>query len=188
MIFCPCLLNISIGRDIHQLTFLLRDSWGGNSKTCLIATISPSAVSIGETISTLNFAQRAKLIKNTAVLNEDTCGSIAALQAEILRLRSLLQNNTKVMTSSEPELSIISDDAYISFMRKRASKAEQKACLLEHEITEKTEVIQTLKRKLDEAVMVRKFKERRIEYFEKTNGSKCSSFSIPAPTLQTIFL
>eukprot|EP00978_Attheya_sp_CCMP212_P009072 scaffold21367_cov55-Attheya_sp.AAC.1 len=58
-----------------KLTFLLRDSWGGNSKTCLVATVSPSATSLGETLSTLKFAQRAKLIKNTAILNEDTCGT-----------------------------------------------------------------------------------------------------------------
>ena len=70
-----------------KLTFLLRDSWGGNSKTCLVATVDPSASSAAETVSTLRFAQRAKLIRNTAVLNEDACGTVAALQAEIARLR-----------------------------------------------------------------------------------------------------
>jgi len=72
-----------------KLTFLLRDSFGGNSKTCLVATVSPSVTSLSETISTLTFAQRAKMITNTAVLNENTCGSVTALQAEIARLSAV---------------------------------------------------------------------------------------------------
>jgi kinesin family protein 15 len=57
-----------------KLTFLLKDSLGGNSKTTIIATISPSGFSFGETLSTLMFAQNAKLIQNTVVVNEDTAG------------------------------------------------------------------------------------------------------------------
>ena len=59
-----------------KLTFLLKDSVGGNSKTMLIANISPSASCAGETLSTLNFAKRAKQIKNKAVINEDTTGTV----------------------------------------------------------------------------------------------------------------
>ena len=47
-----------------KLTFLLKDSLGGNSKTFLIANISPSSAWQGETLSTLRFAQCVKLIKN----------------------------------------------------------------------------------------------------------------------------
>lgn len=47
-----------------KLTFLLRDSLGGNSKTCLIANVSPASSSFSETLSTLKFAQRAKMIQN----------------------------------------------------------------------------------------------------------------------------
>lgn len=132
---------------------------------------------MGETLSTLNFAHRAKLIKNTAILNEDTCGSIAALQAEILRLRSLMQNNN-LSASTGLELSertTTSEDGRISLFKRRASTAEQRASLLENEIHEQKEVIHTLKRKLDEAVMVRRFKERRLEYFQKKNDGKLLS-------------
>lgn len=73
-----------------KLTFLLKTSFGGNSKTCLVATVTPSMQSLTETISTLKFAQRAKLIRNNAILNEDTCGSVAVLQAKIVRLKSEL--------------------------------------------------------------------------------------------------
>ena len=47
-----------------KLTRLLRDSLGGKTKTCVIATISPSASCLDETLSTLDYAQRAKYIKN----------------------------------------------------------------------------------------------------------------------------
>ncbi|CAN8316834.1 unnamed protein product [Cochlearia groenlandica] len=47
-----------------KLTRLLRDSLGGKTKTCIIATISPSAHSLEETLSTLDYAYRAKNIKN----------------------------------------------------------------------------------------------------------------------------
>jgi septal ring factor EnvC (AmiA/AmiB activator) len=126
---------------------------------------------MSETLSTLSFAQRAKLIKNTAILNEDTCGSIAALQAEVLRLRSLLQNSksSASMASELTEDTNSTEDGFISSFRRQADRAEQRASLLENEITEQKEVIHTLKRKLDEAVMARKFKERRIEYFQKKN-------------------
>jgi hypothetical protein len=53
-----------------KLTFLLKDSLGGNSKTCVIANVSPLYEHMGETISTLCFAQRAKQIKNQLTLNE----------------------------------------------------------------------------------------------------------------------
>lgn len=47
-----------------KLTRILRDSLGGKTKTCIIATISPSAYCLEETISTLDYASRAKNIKN----------------------------------------------------------------------------------------------------------------------------
>jgi kinesin family protein 15 len=76
-----------------KLTFMLRDSLGGNSKTVMIASVSPASVAFQETLSTLKFAQRAKLIKNQAVVNEETGGSLEGLKAEVQRLkRELLQS------------------------------------------------------------------------------------------------
>ncbi|EKX45559.1 hypothetical protein GUITHDRAFT_55963, partial [Guillardia theta CCMP2712] len=71
------LADISDGKARHvhyrdsKLTFLLKDSLGGNSKTAIITNISPADSNFGETISSLKFAQRAKLIKTRAILNED---------------------------------------------------------------------------------------------------------------------
>ncbi|CAM9386775.1 unnamed protein product, partial [Sphacelaria rigidula] len=81
-------------RHIHyrdsKLTFLLRDSLGGNSKTMLVAAISPADQNFGETLSTLKFAQRAKMIKNQAIKNEDTSGSYDSLRREVAALRQKL--------------------------------------------------------------------------------------------------
>ena len=53
------------------LTQLLKNSLGGNAKTIMIAAISPASVNFAETLSTLRYADRAKQIKNKAVVNED---------------------------------------------------------------------------------------------------------------------
>ncbi|CAN0014004.1 unnamed protein product, partial [Ectocarpus sp. 13 AM-2016] len=90
------LVEKSTGRFRHvhyrdsKLTFLLRDSLGGNSKTMLVAALSPADQNFGETLSTLKFAQRAKMIKNQAVKNEDTSGSFDALRREVTTLRQKL--------------------------------------------------------------------------------------------------
>lgn len=47
-----------------KLTRLLRDSLGGRTKTCIIATVSPAVHCLEETLSTLDYAHRAKNIKN----------------------------------------------------------------------------------------------------------------------------
>lgn len=69
-----------------KLTFLLQDSFGGNAKTMLIANVSPSAACAQETHGTLQFADRAKCIRNRAVINAETTGNVATLKAEIERL------------------------------------------------------------------------------------------------------
>uniref|UniRef100_A0A0D9Y105 Kinesin motor domain-containing protein n=1 Tax=Leersia perrieri TaxID=77586 RepID=A0A0D9Y105_9ORYZ len=73
-----------------RLTFLLQDSLGGNSKTMIIANVSPSVCSASETLSTLKFAQRARLIQNNAVVNEDASGDVLALQHQIRLLKEEL--------------------------------------------------------------------------------------------------
>lgn len=54
-----------------KLTRLLQDSLGGNAKTVMIATVSPSYYNFEETISTLKYASRAKYVTNVPIINED---------------------------------------------------------------------------------------------------------------------
>ncbi|CAN6921749.1 unnamed protein product [Brassica oleracea] len=62
-------VDLCLCRD-SELTRLLQDSLGGKTKTCIIATISPSAHSLEETLSTLDYAYRAKNIKNKPEANQ----------------------------------------------------------------------------------------------------------------------
>ncbi|XP_069773442.1 stAR-related lipid transfer protein 9-like isoform X2 [Narcine bancroftii] len=75
------------------LTWLLKDSLGGNSKTIMIATISPASTSYTETISTLRYAAHAKNIVNKPHVNEDAnVKLIRELREEINRLKTMLRN------------------------------------------------------------------------------------------------
>lgn len=93
------------------LTWLLRENLGGNSKTAMVAAISPADINYDETLSTLRYADRAKAIRCNAVVNEDANAKlIRELKEEIQRLRELLkqegievqegQEITKVMNSN----------------------------------------------------------------------------------------
>nr|XP_057929608.1 kinesin-like protein KIF14 [Doryrhamphus excisus] len=71
------------------LTWLLKESLGGNSKTTMIATLSPAASSVEESLSTLRYAQQARTIINVAKVNEDTSAKlIRELKAEVEKLRA----------------------------------------------------------------------------------------------------
>lgn len=74
-----------------RLTFLLRDSLGGNSKTVIVACVSPSALCFGETLSTLKFAARAKHIRCVAVMNEEYSGTVESLMLEVKSLKQQLE-------------------------------------------------------------------------------------------------
>ncbi|XP_024313758.1 kinesin-like protein KIN-12E isoform X3 [Brachypodium distachyon] len=90
------LVDVANGKTRHvpyrdsRLTFLLQDSLGGNSKTTIVANVSPSICSSNESLSTLKFAQRAKLIQNNAKVNEDASGDVMALQRQIEELKDQL--------------------------------------------------------------------------------------------------
>lgn len=75
-----------------KLTFLLKDSLGGNAKLCLIATISPALSSIEETLSTLEFAKRCAAVRNEAVVNESLTEDVTELQREVRRLQKSLKH------------------------------------------------------------------------------------------------
>ncbi|KAJ0005038.1 hypothetical protein NQD34_011252 [Periophthalmus magnuspinnatus] len=89
------------------LTWLLKDSLGGNSKTTMIATISPAEANYTETLSTLHYANRAKSIVNSPKVNEDNSVKvIRALQAEIERLRKLLEEASQLPLAQVKELHV----------------------------------------------------------------------------------
>ena len=113
------------------LTWLLKDSLGGNSMTAMIAAISPADINFEETLSTLRYADSAKRIKNHAVVNEDpNARMIRELKEELAQLRSKLAGGIGTAPAEEiyPEGTPL-DQQFVSIIQadgsiKRVSKAE----------------------------------------------------------------
>ena len=90
------------------LTHLLRNSLGGNARTTMLAAISPADVNFEETLSTLRYADRAKQIKNTPVVNEgvdeklvrDLKAQVEALRAELAAAKEGTPNSEALSSSS----------------------------------------------------------------------------------------
>ncbi|XP_039547439.1 kinesin-like protein KIF1A isoform X17 [Pimephales promelas] len=104
------------------LTWLLRENLGGNSRTAMVAALSPADINYDETLSTLRYADRAKQIRCNAVINEDPNNRLVReLKEEVGRLKDLLYAQglgdiiemTNAMTgmSPSPSLSALSSRA-----------------------------------------------------------------------------
>ncbi|KAI7805815.1 hypothetical protein IRJ41_020868, partial [Triplophysa rosa] len=92
------------------LTWLLKDSLGGNSKTIMIATISPADVNYSETLNTLRYASRAKNIVNKPTVNEDSSVKIIReLRAEIARLKALMSTGEQIASLEPPSGSSVEE-------------------------------------------------------------------------------
>ncbi|KFV93278.1 StAR-related lipid transfer protein 9, partial [Eurypyga helias] len=106
------------------LTWLLKDSLGGNSKTIMIATISPASSSYNETMSTLRYASNAKNIINKPRVNEDAnVKLIRELQEEIDRLKTMLMSFE--LRNSSPSWSDDRDGNLTELVLQNEMKIEQ---------------------------------------------------------------
>eukprot|EP00958_Prasinococcus_capsulatus_P009934 scaffold965_cov344-Prasinococcus_capsulatus_cf.AAC.2 len=85
-----------------KLTRLLEDSLGGNCRTTVIANVSPALEAVGESLSTLKFADRAKTVKNAARVNQDVDQRtlLRKYERELRRLRGELAERSKIVVSS----------------------------------------------------------------------------------------
>ncbi|XP_051150145.1 kinesin-like protein KIN-5C [Andrographis paniculata] len=104
-----------------KLTRLLRDSLGGRTKTCIIATVSPAVHCLEETLSTLDYAHRAKNIKNKPEVNQKMMKStlIKDLYGEIERLKA------EVYASREKNGVYIPKELYYQGENERKAMADQ---------------------------------------------------------------
>ncbi|KAL9693550.1 hypothetical protein quinque_012835 [Culex quinquefasciatus] len=103
-----------------KLTRLLQDSLGGNTKTLMVACISPADSNYDETLSTLRYASRAKNIANKPKVNEDPKDTmLREYQQEIMRLKQLLTSDasklTVLDTGDSLDLTAIARDSAVSF-------------------------------------------------------------------------
>ena len=97
--------NLTDGKSTHvpyresKLTRVLQESLGGNSKTCLIITCSPSIYNESESLSTLRFGERAKKIKNKPKINKEI--TVAELQKLVEQLKENLKKANARITQLE---------------------------------------------------------------------------------------
>lgn len=102
--------SLTDGKSTHipyrdsKLTRVLQDSLGGNSKTSLIITCSPSVYNDSETLSTLRFGARAKCIKNKPRINREF--TIAELKVMLIRCREEIEKKDRKIKSLEESLII----------------------------------------------------------------------------------
>jgi len=86
-----------------NLTKILMNALGGNSKTVMICALSPAAINYEETLSTLRYADRAKKIQNKAVINEsETDKVIRMLREENLDLKKMIEDLNKKFNTNVP--------------------------------------------------------------------------------------
>ncbi|KAF6804594.1 kinesin related protein 2 [Colletotrichum musicola] len=129
-------INALVDRSQHipyresKLTRLLQDSLGGRTKTCIIATISPAKSNLEETISTLDYAFRAKNIRNKPQLNaminkkmllRDFAMEIERLKSELITTRQ--RNGVYLSNESYEEMTAQSESRRI-VMEEQAAKME----------------------------------------------------------------
>ncbi|CAI4230337.1 unnamed protein product [Auanema sp. JU1783] len=96
--------KIQIPYRDSALTCLLKNALGGNSKTIMIAAISPADINYEESLSTLRFADRAKSIKTNAVVNENqTDRMIRELKEENARLQDAMKGSSGSSNNEELE-------------------------------------------------------------------------------------
>ncbi|MCJ1414815.1 kinesin-like protein Klp8 [Xylographa parallela] len=152
------------------LTWLLKDSLGGNSMTAMIAAISPADINFEETLSTLRYADSAKRIKNHAVVNEDpNARMIRELKEELALLRSKLSGGATSGGVAEEQyapdtpldkqiVSIVQADGTI----KKVSKAEIAEQLNQSEKLYE-DLNQTWEEKLQKTEQIHKEREAALE-------------------------
>uniref|UniRef100_A0A3Q0T992 Kinesin family member 15 n=1 Tax=Amphilophus citrinellus TaxID=61819 RepID=A0A3Q0T992_AMPCI len=170
------LVDVSNGKNRHicyrdsKLTFLLRDSLGGNAKTYIIANVHPGSKCFGETLSTLHFAQRAKLIKNKAVINEDTQGNVKQLQAEVKKLKEQLAQALASQGVDCPCIKTHQDVSYkakfMAAVRLWKKQDEEKKMLLK-KVTQLEEAWAQKDKFIHSSRMIVRFREDHISRLEK---------------------
>uniref|UniRef100_A0A8D0HT29 Kinesin-like protein KIF14 n=1 Tax=Sphenodon punctatus TaxID=8508 RepID=A0A8D0HT29_SPHPU len=132
------------------LTWLLKESLGGNSKTAMIATVSPAASNVEETLSTLRYAKQACLIINIAKVNEDMNAKlIRDLKAEIDKLKAVLKNTQ----NTDPEKHRLYVQEITSL---RVKLHQQEGEMAEMQRTWKEKLEQADKRKFEETKELQK--------------------------------
>ncbi|XP_011304411.1 kinesin-like protein KIF14 [Fopius arisanus] len=128
------------------LTWLLKESLGGNSKTAMLATVAPSSLHLEETLATLRYACQARSIVNRVRINEDPHDKlIRELKAEVLRLRGVRENYEKQVGPrvrrdvGQSDQEMMDKEREIERLRKQLRQTEEQLKLSQKSWSEKLE-------------------------------------------------
>ena len=131
-----------------KLTRLLQESLGGKAKTCIIATLSPSQSAVEETLSTLDYAYRAKSIKNQPTVNQKLTKKVIMKeyleQVELLKVQ-LMQSREKNGVYLEP--------AEFYAMEARLSSQESQLQECEGALASRNEEVKSMRKERDELAL-----------------------------------
>ena len=147
--------NLTDGKSNHvpyrdsKLTRVLQESLGGNSKTCLIITCSPSIYNESETLSTLRFGLRAKKIKNKPKINKEV--TVAELQKLVDKLKENLKKANNRITQLE------------NFIRQNGLRVPESSYKIEEDEEEKRKEIEEKAKEKDAKNIVEEIKKK-IEF------------------------
>ena len=121
-----------------KLTRMLQDSLGGNSKTVMIACVSPADVNLEESLNTLRYAHRARSIKNKPVVNRDpTARRIADLQQQLAKAKGENKELRKRLgLTVEDEVAYLADDGSSAELTQALRKSEARVAALKRELME----------------------------------------------------
>lgn len=167
-----------------KLTRLLQDSLGGRTKTCIIATISPAKISMDETISTLEYATRAKSIKNTPQVNQsmskDTCLIEYIHEIERLRLELKASRQKEGMYITQDQFDLYeSNSILVEEQKVRIQNMEEQIKRFKEKYVEQTELNKKSEKKLVESERLseklRNQKNYLLETFENYQNS-CNQY------------
>ncbi|KAK5578950.1 hypothetical protein RB653_008625 [Dictyostelium firmibasis] len=150
-----------------QLTKILQDSLGGKTKTSIIATVSPSLVNLEETINTLEYALKAKNIKNTPQINQRMSKNslLKEQSSEIAHLKQLLQ------AAYDKNGVYLTIDVYEQMKRELEEKCSQQT-ITEHKIEAQRHEISSMRKSFDEQTMLFEEAMNELEISKKQQQEK----------------
>ena len=144
--------NLTDGKSQHipyresKLTRVLQESLGGNSKTCLIITCSPSIYNESETLSTLRFGERAKKIKNKPKINKEV--TVAELQKLVDQLKENLKQANARITQLE------------NFIKQNGLRIPESSYQKEEDEEEKQKEIEAKEKEKDAQIKMEEIKKK----------------------------
>lgn len=159
-----------------KLTFLLQDSLGGNSKTCIVCTATPSVTCYSETVNTLKFAKRAKEIRNIPKLNRsDSPVNLQRIIEQLQKRISELELELSVKNAEVP-LTGSNDDIKLSeeFCRNQIEK-ETALFQMKNERLEKANTVLSieLEKEREKYANLQKLYERQRELVQTVADELC---------------